>query len=82
MGYFQIIRADGSSRSYSSMIKMLHNINIEDLETLSKLVKAKHGDTRLEEAYERVLCGDLKVIFEPDVESKVWRNLQGYKVTV
>ncbi|GJV67870.1 retrovirus-related pol polyprotein from transposon TNT 1-94 [Tanacetum coccineum] len=26
MGYFQIIRADGSSRRYSSMIKMLQNI--------------------------------------------------------
>ncbi|GJV53962.1 hypothetical protein Tco_1449703 [Tanacetum coccineum] len=39
MGYFQIIRADGSSR-------------------------------RPEEAYERVLWGDLKVMFEPDVEKK------------
>ncbi|GJV91679.1 hypothetical protein Tco_1539492 [Tanacetum coccineum] len=82
MGYFQIIRADGSSRRYSSMIRMLQNIDKEDLETLWKLVKAKHGNTRPEEAYERVLWGDLKVMFEPDVESKVWRNLQGYNVTV
>ncbi|GKD37295.1 hypothetical protein Tco_1257502 [Tanacetum coccineum] len=51
IGYFQIIRADGSSKSP-------------------------------EEAYERVLWGDLKVMFEPDVESEVWRNLQGHKVTV
>ncbi|GJV57716.1 hypothetical protein Tco_1458721 [Tanacetum coccineum] len=82
MGYFQIIRADGISRRYSSMIKMLQNINREDLETLWKLVKAKHRNTRPEEAYERVLWGDLKVMFEPDIESEVWRNLQGYKVTV
>ncbi|GKD91629.1 hypothetical protein Tco_1367136 [Tanacetum coccineum] len=82
MGYFQIIRDDVSSRRYSSMIKMLQNIDKEDLETLWKLVKAKHRNTRLEEAYERVLWGDLKVMFEPDVESKVWRNLQGYDVTV
>ncbi|GJV67313.1 hypothetical protein Tco_1482822 [Tanacetum coccineum] len=68
MGYFQIIRADGSSRRYSSMIKMLQNIDSEDLETLWKLVKAKHRNTRPEEAYERVLWGDLKVMFEPDVE--------------
>ncbi|GKF04609.1 hypothetical protein Tco_0035277, partial [Tanacetum coccineum] len=81
MGYFQIIRADGSSRRYSSMIRMLQNIDKEDLETLWKLVKAKHGNTRPGEAYERVLWGDLKVMFEPDVESKVWRNLQGYNVT-
>ncbi|GJU17629.1 hypothetical protein Tco_1145595 [Tanacetum coccineum] len=51
------------------------NIDREDLETLWKLVKAKHGNTRLEEAYERVLWGDLKVMFELDVESEVWRNL-------
>ncbi|GJU40632.1 hypothetical protein Tco_1193589 [Tanacetum coccineum] len=67
MGYFQIIRADGSSRRYSSMIRMLQNIDREDLETLWKLVKAKHGRTRPEEAYERVLWGDLKVMFELDV---------------
>ncbi|GJY87241.1 hypothetical protein Tco_0501869 [Tanacetum coccineum] len=36
------------------------NIDREDLETLWKLVKAKHRDTRPEEAYERVLWGDLK----------------------
>ncbi|GJT07410.1 hypothetical protein Tco_0841872 [Tanacetum coccineum] len=35
-----------------------------------KLVKAKHGNTRPEEAYERVLWGDLKVMFKPDVESE------------
>ncbi|GKC68387.1 hypothetical protein Tco_1100985 [Tanacetum coccineum] len=82
MGYFQIRRADGSSKRYSSMIQMLQNINREDLETLWKLIKAKHGLTRPEEAYERVLWGDLKVMFEPDVESEVWMNLQGHKVTV
>ncbi|GJY23906.1 hypothetical protein Tco_0397564 [Tanacetum coccineum] len=60
----------------------LININIEDLETLWKLVKAKHGNTRPEEDYERVLWGDLKVMFEPDIKSEVWRNLQGYKVTI
>ncbi|GJT64787.1 hypothetical protein Tco_1016267 [Tanacetum coccineum] len=51
MGYFKLIRADGSSK-------------------------------RPEEDYERVLWGDLKVMFEPDIKSDVWRNLQGYKVTV
>ncbi|GJW57518.1 hypothetical protein Tco_0104249 [Tanacetum coccineum] len=46
MGYFKLIRADGSSKRYSSMIKMLRDIDREDLETLWKLVKAKHGNTR------------------------------------
>ncbi|GKA94219.1 hypothetical protein Tco_0816205 [Tanacetum coccineum] len=82
MGYFKLIRADGSSKRYSSMIKMLHDIDREDLETLWKLFNAKHGNTRLEEYYERVLWGDLKVMFEPDIKSEIWRNLQGYKVTI
>ncbi|GJX86815.1 putative reverse transcriptase domain-containing protein [Tanacetum coccineum] len=50
MGYFKLIRADGSSK-------------------------------RPEDDYERVLWGDLKVMFEPDIKSDVWRNLQGYKDT-
>ncbi|GJY49997.1 hypothetical protein Tco_0439953 [Tanacetum coccineum] len=46
MGYFKLIRADGSSKRYSSMIKMLQGIDREDLETLWKLVKAKHENTK------------------------------------
>ncbi|GJV63992.1 hypothetical protein Tco_1474820 [Tanacetum coccineum] len=76
MGYFQIIRADGSSRRYSSMIRMLQNIDREDLETLWKLVKAKHGNTRPEEAYERVLWGDLKNIL---LQSLLTKSAQKYR---
>ncbi|GKD37102.1 hypothetical protein Tco_1257309, partial [Tanacetum coccineum] len=47
---------------------------------LWKLVKARHRDNRLEEDFERVLWGDLRVMFEPNVESEVWRSLQGYKI--
>ncbi|GJV75595.1 hypothetical protein Tco_1507179 [Tanacetum coccineum] len=80
--YFQLIRADGSLKRYLPMIKMLQNINREDLETLWKLVKAKHGNTWPEDKYERVLWGDMKVIVEPDIKSKVCRNLKRYKVTI
>ncbi|GJV69138.1 hypothetical protein Tco_1484647 [Tanacetum coccineum] len=62
------------------MIRMLQGIDKEDLETLWKLVKEKHGINRPIEDYERVLSGDLKVMFEPDIKSDVWRNLQGYKL--
>ncbi|GJW55856.1 hypothetical protein Tco_0099941 [Tanacetum coccineum] len=44
---------------------MLKSFDREDLETLWKLVKAKHGSTRPEEGYERVLWGDLKTMFDP-----------------
>ncbi|GJS78365.1 hypothetical protein Tco_0728246, partial [Tanacetum coccineum] len=78
-------QAEAEMKKHMEIVKdeeMLQNIDKEDLETLWKLVKAKHGNIRPEEAYERVLWGDLKVIFEPDVESEIWRNLQGYKVIV
>ncbi|GKD55992.1 hypothetical protein Tco_1289379 [Tanacetum coccineum] len=82
MVHYQLIRADGSSKRYSSMIRMLQGIDREDLQTLWKLVKIKHGDSRPEDDHEKVLWGDLKVMFEPDIKSDVWRNLQGYKVTI
>ncbi|GJW75541.1 hypothetical protein Tco_0134911 [Tanacetum coccineum] len=43
ISYYQIIRADGSSKRYSAFIQMLRSFDKEDLETLWKLVKAKHG---------------------------------------
>ncbi|GKE59721.1 hypothetical protein Tco_1510088, partial [Tanacetum coccineum] len=55
ISYYQIIRADRSSWRHSAFIQMLRSFDREDLETLWKLVKAKHTYTRLEEGYERVL---------------------------
>ncbi|GJX40194.1 putative ribonuclease H-like domain-containing protein [Tanacetum coccineum] len=64
------------------MIRMLQDINREDLQTFWKLVKTKHGDIRPEDKHEKVLWGDFKVMFERNIRSKVWRDLQGYTVTV
>ncbi|GJS71114.1 putative ribonuclease H-like domain-containing protein [Tanacetum coccineum] len=61
---------------------MLRDFDREDLETLWKLVKAKHGSTRPEEGYERVLWGDLRIMFEHNIEDTVWRNLLGNKVLI
>ncbi|GKD72595.1 hypothetical protein Tco_1330877 [Tanacetum coccineum] len=80
--HYQLIRADGSSKRYSLMIKMLQGIDREDLEALWRIVKAKYGDTRPENEFKRVLYRDLKVMFEPDIKSDVWRMLQGYRVTI
>ncbi|GKD38125.1 hypothetical protein Tco_1258332, partial [Tanacetum coccineum] len=82
MVHYQLIRANKSSKRYSSMIRMLQGIDKEDLEALWKLVKTKQGDIRPEDEFERVLWRDLKVMFEPDIRSDVWRNFQGYRVTI
>ncbi|GKD32197.1 hypothetical protein Tco_1242975 [Tanacetum coccineum] len=44
--------------------------------------RTKNGSTRPEEGYERVLWGDLKVMFEPHVEDEVWRKQHGNKVLI
>ncbi|GJS29537.1 hypothetical protein Tco_0490157 [Tanacetum coccineum] len=79
--HYEFIGADGSSKRYSSMIRMIQGIDREDLEALWRIVKAKYGDTMPEDEFERVLYGDLRVMFEPDIKSDVWRMLQGYRVT-
>ncbi|GKB98754.1 hypothetical protein Tco_0984891 [Tanacetum coccineum] len=64
----------------SSSKKARDELEKESTKKQKKLVKTKHGYTRPEEAYEKVLWGDLKVMFEPDVEDDIWRNLQGQKI--
>ncbi|GJR53640.1 hypothetical protein Tco_1404161 [Tanacetum coccineum] len=68
---------EGLKQCFEILIK---SFDKEDLETLWKLVKAKHGNTRPEEGYERVLWGDLKTMLEHHIEDEVWRSLQGKKV--
>ncbi|GJT64577.1 hypothetical protein Tco_1016057 [Tanacetum coccineum] len=69
--YYQIIRADGSSKMYLVFSHMLKSFDREDLETLYKLVKAKYGSTRPVEDLDLVLYGDLKIMFDPHVEDQV-----------
>nr|GEU46527.1 hypothetical protein [Tanacetum cinerariifolium] len=80
---------EGSSKRAGTELKqevlrsrshMLKDFDREDAETQWKLVKSKYGSTRLEGDYERVLWGDLKVMFEPHIEDKVWKMQQRYKV--
>ncbi|GJS25236.1 hypothetical protein Tco_0453868 [Tanacetum coccineum] len=61
-GYYEIMRADGSAKTYLFFSQLLREFDREDLENLWKLVKAKHRNTRPKEGYERVLWGDLKTI--------------------
>ncbi|GJY55951.1 hypothetical protein Tco_0455066 [Tanacetum coccineum] len=55
------MRADGSAKTYLLFSQLRKEFDREDLENLWRVVKAKYGYTMPEEAYERVLWGDLKV---------------------
>ncbi|GKD05310.1 hypothetical protein Tco_1180284 [Tanacetum coccineum] len=78
--FYEIMRADGSAKTYLFFSQLLKEFDREDLENLWKLVKVKHGNTRPDEGYESVLWGDLKTMFEHHIEDLIWRNLQGKKV--
>ncbi|GJX76962.1 hypothetical protein Tco_0323773 [Tanacetum coccineum] len=80
--HIMILRADGSSKIYLLFSQLIKSFDREDLETLWKLVKAKHGNTRPEKGYERVLWSNLKTMFEHHVEDLIWRNLQGKKAAL
>ncbi|GJQ94404.1 hypothetical protein Tco_0005543 [Tanacetum coccineum] len=69
--YFQIIRADGSSKMYLVFSQLLKSVDREDLVELYKMVKAKYGSTRLVEDMDLLLWGDLKTMFEPYVEDEI-----------
>ncbi|GJW31405.1 hypothetical protein Tco_0051437 [Tanacetum coccineum] len=78
--YYQIMRANGKSQTYMIFSQMLKSFDRQDLEDLYKLVKAKYESTRPVDDLDLLLWGDLKTMFEPHVEDKVWRNQQEYKV--
>ncbi|GKC58293.1 hypothetical protein Tco_1085891, partial [Tanacetum coccineum] len=59
-----IIRVGGQSQRFVTFLQMLQEIfDREDLETLWALVKDKYGDSGPENILDRVLWGDLKVMF-------------------
>ncbi|GJQ93051.1 hypothetical protein Tco_0004190 [Tanacetum coccineum] len=51
---------------------MLKSFDREDLETLYKLIKAKYKSTRPVEDLDLILWGDLKTMFKPHVEDKIF----------
>ncbi|GJZ36038.1 putative ribonuclease H-like domain-containing protein [Tanacetum coccineum] len=61
---------------FSQMIK---SFDMEDLEELYKLVKARYGSTSPVEDLDLVLWNDLKTMFEPHVEAEIWKLQQRIK---
>ncbi|GJZ93284.1 hypothetical protein Tco_0665349 [Tanacetum coccineum] len=80
--YYQIIRADGSSKMYQLFNAMLRSFDREDLETLWKLVKARFKSTKPVEDLDLMLYWNLKIMFEPLTARDVWRNQLENKVLI
>nr|GEV22634.1 hypothetical protein [Tanacetum cinerariifolium] len=61
--YYQIVRVDGKSQMYMIFSQMLKTFDMEDLEDLYKLVKARYGSTSPVESMDYLLWSDMKIMF-------------------
>ncbi|GJW52039.1 hypothetical protein Tco_0093390 [Tanacetum coccineum] len=73
MMYYQIIKADGSSKNYKIFSEMLDDFDRQDVIDLHRLVNERY-ETTSPEGYDLMLWGDLKTLFEPNEEDEIWRN--------
>ncbi|GJV90491.1 hypothetical protein Tco_1538304 [Tanacetum coccineum] len=76
----EIVPNDGDDVTVDATPLSIKSPTIEDFKTLWKLIKAKYGSTRPMEDLDLNLWGNLKIMFEPYVEDRVWRNQQYYRV--
>ncbi|GJY40019.1 putative ribonuclease H-like domain-containing protein [Tanacetum coccineum] len=79
MMYYQIIRADGSSKNYKIFSEMLDDFDRQDVIDLHRLINERYEKTSLE-GYDLLLWGDLKTLFEPTEEDEIWKNQQDYNL--
>ncbi|GKC95308.1 hypothetical protein Tco_1160750, partial [Tanacetum coccineum] len=75
--YYQIIRSDGSSKFYKIFSAMLDDFDRQDMLDLYRLVKERFETTSLE-GYDRLLWGDLIILFKPSEEDEIWKAQQDY----
>ncbi|GKC38208.1 hypothetical protein Tco_1050592 [Tanacetum coccineum] len=79
MMYYQIIRADGSSKNYKIFSEMLDDFDRQDVIDRHRLVNERY-ETTSSEGYDLLLWGDLKTLFEPNEEDEIWKNQQDYNL--
>ncbi|GKE19057.1 hypothetical protein Tco_1426634 [Tanacetum coccineum] len=68
--YYEIIRGDGSTKSYKIFKEMLDDFDRQDVLDLYRLVKERF-ETASPEGYDRLLWGDLITVFEPSKDDDI-----------
>ncbi|GJY99580.1 hypothetical protein Tco_0517010 [Tanacetum coccineum] len=72
-------KSNGQRRYFSTLMKVLSIFDREDLNAVYQLVMDKYQD-EMPEGFERVLWGDLMVLFNPDDKDKFWNSQHEWKV--
>ncbi|GKE33941.1 hypothetical protein Tco_1453263 [Tanacetum coccineum] len=74
-----VIRSNGQKRHFSTLITVLSIFDREDLNVVYQLVMDKYQD-EMPEGFDRVLWGDLMVLFNPDDVDEFWNSQHEWKV--
>ncbi|GJU27564.1 hypothetical protein Tco_1166185 [Tanacetum coccineum] len=74
-----VIRSNGQKRYFSTLMRVLSIFDREDLNAVYQLVMDKYQD-EIPEGFDRVLWGDLMVMFNPDDENEFWNSQQDWNI--
>ncbi|GJT44602.1 hypothetical protein Tco_0953317 [Tanacetum coccineum] len=74
-----VIRSNGQKRYFSTLMRVLSIFDRDDLNVVYQLVMNRYQD-EIPEGFDRVLWGDLMVMFNPDDEDKFWNSQQDWNI--
>ncbi|GJX00076.1 hypothetical protein Tco_0183989 [Tanacetum coccineum] len=74
-----VIRSNGQRRYFSTLMRVLSIFDREDLCTVYQLVMNRYQD-ETPEGFDRVLWGDLMIMFNPTNEDEFWNSQQDWNV--
>ncbi|GJQ93722.1 ribonuclease H-like domain-containing protein [Tanacetum coccineum] len=74
-----VTRSNGQKRCFSTLIRVLSVFDREDLDAVYKLVMDIYQD-KIPEGFDKVLWGDLIVMFNPDEQDEFWNSQHEWKV--
>ncbi|GKA22854.1 hypothetical protein Tco_0708816 [Tanacetum coccineum] len=74
-----VTRSNSQKRSFSTLIRVLSVFDREDLDSIYKLVMDIYQD-KIPEGFDKVLWGDLIVMFNPDEQDEFWNSQHEWKV--
>ncbi|GJX54716.1 hypothetical protein Tco_0283085 [Tanacetum coccineum] len=74
-----VIRSNGQKRYFSTLMRMLSIFDREDLKAVYQLVMDRYQG-KIPEGFDKVLWGDLMIMFNPSDEDEFWNLQQDWNV--
>ncbi|GJW12945.1 hypothetical protein Tco_1578772 [Tanacetum coccineum] len=74
-----VIRSNGQKKYFSTLMRVLSIFDREDLNAVYQLVMDRYQD-EIPKGFDRVLWGDLMVMFNPDDENEFWNSQQDWNI--